>query len=49
MLGGSHCGVQERVAGDVDPFEELERDMLDIMRDGTKSRKAVGSRLAAKK
>lgn len=30
---------EERTGGDVDPFEELERDMLDIIRDSSRSSK----------
>lgn len=37
---------EEKTSGDVDPFEELERDMLDIIRDGCSraSKKAPASR-----
>lgn len=43
-----NCEVcQERTGGDVDPFEELERDMLDIIRASSRSSKRA-TRLAAK-
>ena len=36
---------EEKAFGNEDPFEELERDMLDVMKDGTRLyRKALESR-----